>query len=260
MILNSSTSSRWKFAICSVNTSSRVTIRRLFAAPRSGRSNGEDGVGGRKSTAPSRLMREYVPIPAREIDKPFLMPIEDIFSIEGRGTVVTGRIERGVVKVGEEVEIVGLSDTARRPSPASRCSRSSLTQAWRATTPAAPARYEGGRRARSGSRQDGLDHAAHQVQGRSLHPSKEEGGRHTPFFTGYRPQFYFRTTDVTGVQAAGRRRDGDAGRQRSRWKSSSSRRSRWKRACASRFAKAAAPWARNDLGNSVGVYPTPPTR
>ncbi len=142
-----------------------------------------------------------IPEPVRDIDKPFLMPVEDVFSITGRGTVVTGRIERGIVKVGEEVEIVGI----RRPSKTTGHRRRDVPQAAR--------RGPGGRqRRRSAARhrsartssaarcsQAGLDHAAHEVRGEVYVLSKEEGGRHTPFFKGYRPQFYFRTTDVTGV-------------------------------------------------------------
>jgi elongation factor Tu len=141
----------------------------------------------------------YIPEPVRVIDQPFLMPIEDVFSIEGRGTVVTGRVERGIVKVGEEVEIVGLRRRSRRrhgrrdvpqaagPGPGGRQHRR------------AAARHEEGRRgARPGAGQARVDHAAHRVQGEVYVLSKDEGGRHTPFFKGYRPQFYFRTTDVTG--------------------------------------------------------------
>jgi elongation factor Tu len=143
---------------------------------------------------------KYIPMPARVIDKPFLMPIEDIFSIQGRGTVVTGRIEQGICKVGEEMEIVGFRTPARRWSRASKCSRSCSTKAGRATTwDCCCAALKRRRGARAGDREAGFDQAAQEVQGRSLRAVKEEGGRHTPFFKGYRPQFYFRTTDVTGV-------------------------------------------------------------
>ena len=144
---------------------------------------------------------KQVPLPKRAIDQPFLMPIEDIFSISGRGTVVTGRIERGKVKVGEEVEIVGFRDTRKTVVHGRR----DVQEAARRRTGgrqrgAAAARHREGRRgARDGAGQAGLDHAAHEVQGEIYVLSKEEGGRHTPFFNGYRPQFYFRTTDVTGV-------------------------------------------------------------
>ena len=160
----------------------------------------------------------YIPQPERPIDQPFLMPIEDVFSISGRGTVVTGRVERGIVKVGEEVEIVGLRPTREDDrARASRCSASCSTRARRATTSArccaAPKREDverGQVLAKPGSI---TPHTKFKAEAYIL--TKEEGGRHTPFFTNYRPQFYFRTTDVTGiVTAAGGHRDGDAGRQR----------------------------------------------
>ena len=119
----------------------------------------------------------YIPLPEREMDKPFLMPIEDIFSISGRGTVVTGRVERGRVKVGEEMEIVGFTRTPRRrSSPASRCSRSCSTKARRATTSACccAARRQG-HRARAGAGEAGFDQAAHEVQGRSLRSDEGRG-------------------------------------------------------------------------------------
>ena len=144
------------------------------------------------------------------------MPVEDVFTIKGRGTVVTGRVERGIVKVGEEVEIIGLKDTARRWSRASRCSASCWTRARRATTSArccaAPRR-----KTSSAGRfwpSPGQITPHKKFKGEVYVLKKEEGGRHTPFFNGYRPQFYFRTTDVTGVGRAARgHRDGDAGRQ-----------------------------------------------
>ena len=143
----------------------------------------------------------YIPMPERAIDKPFLMPIEDIFSIQGRGTVVTGRIERGICKVGEEMEIVGF----RRHAQDGGDGRGNVQEAV-------------GRRARRGQRglllrgveKDEVERGQVIAKPGSITPhkkfkgevyvlSKEEGGRHTPFFKGYRPQFYFRTTDVTGV-------------------------------------------------------------
>ena len=145
------------------------------------------------------------------------MPVEDVFSIKGRGTVATGRVERGIVKVGDEVEIVGLRDTAEdHLSPASKCSTSCSTKVRPATTSALLLR---------GIKREDVERGQVLAKPGSITPhtkfkaevyvlTKEEGGRHTPFFTGYRPQFYFRTTDVTGMhQAAGRRRNGDAGRQ-----------------------------------------------
>ena len=146
---------------------------------------------------------ESIPEPERDIDKPFLMPVEDVFTITGRGTVVTGRIERGILKVNEEVEIVGIH-TARRPrppSPASRCSASSSTRVAPARTSvcsfAAPsARTSSAARSscKPGSITPHTDFEAHVYI-----LSKDEGGRHKPFYDNYRPQFYFRTTDVTGV-------------------------------------------------------------
>jgi len=137
---------------------------------------------------------------ARDIDKPFPDAIEDIFSIQGRGTVVTGRIERGKVKVGEEVEIVGFRETRKTVVTGVEMFKKQLDEGLAVTMRSAAARHGEGRRgARHGAGQAGLDYAAHQVQGEVYVLSKDEGGRHTPFFKGYRPQFYFRTTDVTGV-------------------------------------------------------------
>ncbi len=141
-------------------------------------------------------------MPARDKDKPFLMPIEDIFSIQGRGTVVTGRIEQGICKVGEEMEIVGFSGHQEdRSSPASKCSRSCWTKAAAGDNVGLLLR---------GIDKEGVERGQVLAKPGSIKPhkkfkgevyvlSKEEGGRHTPFFKGYRPQFYFRTTDVTGV-------------------------------------------------------------
>ena len=141
----------------------------------------------------------YIPEPTRDVDKPFLMPIEDVFTITGRGTVVTGRIEQGQIKVGEEVEIVGIPRRRRRPSsPASRCSTRRSTTRRPATTRRAAPRDKREEVERGQVLEAGLDHAAHALQRRGLRPLEGRGGRHTPFFNGYRPQFYFRTTDVTG--------------------------------------------------------------
>ena len=143
----------------------------------------------------------YIPQPERAVDLPFLMPIEDVFSISGRGTVVTGRVERGIVKVGEEVEIVGIKDTVRRrPAPASRCSASCSTRARPGDNVGILLR---------GTKRDDVERGQVLCKPGSITPhtkfkgevyilTKEEGGRHTPFFSNYRPQFYFRTTDVTG--------------------------------------------------------------
>src|SRR5437016_3277767 len=144
---------------------------------------------------------KYVPLPARDIDKPFLMPIEDIFSISGRGTVVTGRIERGKVKVGEEVEIVGFRDTRKTVVTGVEMFKKQLDEGL--------AGGNAGLLLRGTAKED-VERGMVLNKPGSIKPhtkfkaevyvlTKEEGGRHTPFFKGYRPQFYFRTTDVTGV-------------------------------------------------------------
>jgi elongation factor Tu len=143
----------------------------------------------------------YVPIPKREIDKPFLMPIEDIFSISGRGTVVTGRIERGKVKVQEEIEIVGFRPTMQRVVTGVEMFRKLLDEGVAGDNVGLLLR---------GTEKEEVERGQVLAQKGSITPhtnfkaevyilTKEEGGRHTPFFKGYRPQFYFRTTDVTGV-------------------------------------------------------------
>jgi elongation factor Tu len=143
----------------------------------------------------------YIPQPTRDKDKPFLMPIEDVFSISGRGTVVTGRVERGVVKVGEEIEIVGLKDTTKTVVTGVEMFRKLLDQGEAGDNIGALLRgtkredvERGQVLARPGSI---TPHTQFQAEAYIL--TKDEGGRHTPFFTNYRPQFYFRTTDVTGV-------------------------------------------------------------
>jgi elongation factor Tu len=148
-----------------------------------------------------KALDEYVPIPQREIDKPFLMPIEDVFSIKGRGTVGTGRIERGKAKVGDTVEIVGLKDT--------RNTVITGIEAFNKTLDTGEAGENVGVLLRGVEKED-LERGQVLAAPKSINPhkkftgevyilTKEEGGRHTPFFTGYRPQFYFRTTDVTGA-------------------------------------------------------------
>ena len=144
----------------------------------------------------------YIPLPAREVDKPFLMPIEDIFSISGRGTVVTGRIERGKVRVSEEIEIVGLRpESFKRVVTGVEMFRKLLDEGMAGDNVGLLLR---------GTEKDEVERGMVCAKMGSITPhtkfkaevyilSKEEGGRHTPFFTGYRPQFYFRTTDVTGV-------------------------------------------------------------
>ena len=143
----------------------------------------------------------YIPQPERDKDKPFLMPIEDVFSISGRGTVVTGRVERGIVKVGEEVEIVGLKATAKTVVTGVEMFRKLLDQGEAGDNIGALLRgidredvERGQVLAKPGSI---TPHTNFEAEAYIL--TKEEGGRHTPFFTNYRPQFYFRTTDVTGV-------------------------------------------------------------
>jgi elongation factor Tu len=142
----------------------------------------------------------FVPIPVREIDKPFLMPVEDVFSISGRGTVATGRVDRGVVKVGEEVEIVGFKETTRTVVTGVEMFRKLLDQGQAGDNIGCLLR---------GVKRDEIERGQVLAKPGSITPhtefnsevyvlSKEEGGRHTPFFNGYRPQFYFRTTDVTG--------------------------------------------------------------
>ncbi len=147
-----------------------------------------------------KALDEYIPEPKREIDKPFLMPIEDIFSIEGRGTVVTGRIERGVVKVGDEVEIVGLMETKKTTVTGVEMFNRSLDQGQAGDNAGVLLR---------GTKKNEVERGQILCKPGSITPhteflaevyvlSKEEGGRHKPFFTGYKPQFYIRTTDVTG--------------------------------------------------------------
>lgn len=144
---------------------------------------------------------EYVPQPKRETDKPFLMPVEDVFSISGRGTVVTGRVERGVIKVGEEVEIIGLRPTTKTVVTGVEMFRKLLDQGQAGDNIGALLR---GTKKEDVERGQVLAHVGSvtphkKFKGSAYILTKEEGGRHTPFFNGYRPQFYFRTTDVTGV-------------------------------------------------------------
>jgi elongation factor Tu len=144
---------------------------------------------------------DYIPQPARPLDKPFLMPIEDVFSISGRGTVVTGRVETGIVKVGEEVEIVGIKDTKKTTVTGVEMFRKLLDQGQAGDNIGALIRGVGREEVERGQvlAKPGsiTPHAEFTASVYVL--SKEEGGRHTPFFANYRPQFYFRTTDVTGM-------------------------------------------------------------
>ena len=148
------------------------------------------------------IVDEYIPTPVREVDKPFLMPVEDVFTITGRGTVATGRVERGKVKVGDEVEIIGLTTESRKTVVTG-------VEMFRKTMDEAQAGDNIGVLLR-GVQRDEVERGQVLAKPGSIKPhmkfeaqvyvlTKEEGGRHTPFFNGYRPQFYFRTTDVTGV-------------------------------------------------------------
>ncbi|HZF62500.1 elongation factor Tu [Desulfovibrio sp.] len=144
---------------------------------------------------------DFIPEPQRDIDKPFLMPIEDVFSISGRGTVVTGRVERGILKVSDEVEIVGIKPTQKTICTGVEMFRKLLDQGQAGDNIGALLR---------GTKRDDVERGQVLAAPKSITPhkkfkaevyvlSKEEGGRHTPFFSGYRPQFYFRTTDITGI-------------------------------------------------------------
>jgi elongation factor Tu len=151
-----------------------------------------------------KLMEEvdnYIPTPERAVDQPFLMPVEDVFSISGRGTVVTGRVERGVINVGDEIEIVGIRDTKKTTCTGVEMFRKLLDRGEAGDNIGALLR---------GVERDGVERGQVLCKPGSVNPhtkfeaeayilTKEEGGRHTPFFANYRPQFYFRTTDVTGT-------------------------------------------------------------
>jgi elongation factor Tu len=143
----------------------------------------------------------YVPLPERDVDKPFLMPVEDIFTISGRGTVVTGRIERGVVNVGDEVEIVGIKETKKRVVTGVEMFRKILDQGQAGDNVGVLLRGTDRKEVERGMVVAAMGSITPHTSFRSevYILTKEEGGRHTPFFSGYRPQFYFRTTDVTGV-------------------------------------------------------------
>ncbi|HZQ52111.1 MAG TPA: elongation factor Tu, partial [Bryobacteraceae bacterium] len=144
---------------------------------------------------------EYIPVPERPKDKPFLMPIEDIFSIQGRGTVVTGRIEKGICKVGEEMEIVGFRDTRKTVVTGVEMFKKLLDQGEAGDNVGLLLRGIEKTDVERGQviAKPGTIKPFKKFKGEVYVLSKEEGGRHTPFFNGYRPQFYFRTTDVTGV-------------------------------------------------------------
>ncbi|MHC9509643.1 elongation factor Tu [Kangiella sp. M94] len=163
---------------------------------------GDEGPLGQEAiVALGEALDTYIPEPERAIDKPFLLPIEDVFSISGRGTVVTGRVESGVVKVGEEIEIVGIKDTTKTTVTGVEMFRKLLDQGEAGDNVGVLLR---------GTKRDEVERGQVLAHVGTINPhtrfeaevyvlSKEEGGRHTPFFKGYRPQFYFRTTDVTGA-------------------------------------------------------------
>jgi elongation factor Tu len=161
----------------------------------------DDEIGKNSIIELMAAVDEYIPQPDRPVDKPFLMPIEDVFSISGRGTVVTGRVERGIVNVGDEIEIVGIKDTTKTTCTGVEMFRKLLDQGQAGDNVGVLLR---------GTKREEVERGQVLCKPGSLTPhtrfkaeayilTKEEGGRHTPFFTNYRPQFYFRTTDVTGV-------------------------------------------------------------
>ena len=161
----------------------------------------DDAIGKESILKLMEAVDAYIPQPERPVDQPFLMPIEDVFSISGRGTVVTGRIERGIVKVGDEIEIVGVRDTQKTTCTGVEMSRKLLDSGEAGDNVGVLLR---------GTKREDVERGQVLCAPGSITPhtkfkaeayilTKEEGGRHTPFFTNYRPQFYFRTTDVTGV-------------------------------------------------------------
>ena len=163
--------------------------------------DGDPELGEKAVLALMKAVDDYIPQPERAIDRPFLMPIEDVFSISGRGTVVTGRVERGVVNVGEEVEIVGIKNTVKTTVTGVEMFRKLRDRGQAGDNIGALLR---------GTKREDVERGQVLAKPGSITPhtkfkaeayilTKEEGGRHTPFFTNYRPQFYFRTTDVTGV-------------------------------------------------------------
>jgi elongation factor Tu len=163
---------------------------------------GDKGPMGEQSIIElAKVMDDYIPTPKRDIDHPFLMPVEDVFSISGRGTVVTGRVERGIVKVGDEIEIVGIRPTTKTTCTGVEMFRKLLDQGQAGDNIGVLLR---------GTKREEVERGQVLAKPGTITPhtefqaevyvlNKEEGGRHTPFFKGYRPQFYFRTTDVTGT-------------------------------------------------------------
>ena len=186
----------------------------------------------------------YIPTPQRPTDQPFLMPVEDVFTITGRGTVATGRVERGTIKVGDAVEIVGLADKPKDTVVTG-------VEMFRKILDLAEAGDNIGALLRGIDRKD-VERGQVLAKPGTIHPhtkfkaqvyvlTKDEGGRHTPFFNGYRPQFYFRTTDVTGVITLRKAQKCACLAITSRWKSNSSHRLLSKQAYASLSVKAAVP-------------------
>ncbi|MEL7017088.1 MAG: EF-Tu/IF-2/RF-3 family GTPase, partial [Pseudomonadota bacterium] len=160
-----------------------------------------DNIGKEKIAELMAQVDEYIPQPERAVDQPFLMPVEDVFSISGRGTVATGRVERGVINVGDEIEIVGIRDTGKTTCTGVEMFRKLLDRGEAGDNIGALLR---------GVDRDGIERGQVLCKPGSVTPhttfecevyilTKDEGGRHTPFFANYRPQFYFRTTDVTGT-------------------------------------------------------------
>ena len=161
----------------------------------------DDNIGKEKILELMAAVDEYIPLPERDVDKAFLMPIEDVFSISGRGTVVTGRVESGVIKVGEEIEIIGIKETTKTTCTGVEMFRKLLDQGEAGDNVGVLLR---GTKREEVERGQVLAHPGTitphtKFKAEAYILTKEEGGRHTPFFTNYRPQFYFRTTDVTGV-------------------------------------------------------------
>ena len=173
----------------------------IMGSALAGLEEGDEETGKESIKKLMAAVDEYIPQPERPKDKPFLMPIEDVFSISGRGTVVTGRIERGIVKVGEEIEIVGIKETMKTTCTGVEMFRKLLDEGEAGDNVGVLLR---------GTKRDEVERGQVLAKPGSITPhtkfkaeayvlTKDEGGRHTPFFTNYRPQFYFRTTDVTGV-------------------------------------------------------------
>ena len=187
-------------ASCCPSTTFRVTTPRSSKARPSALEGDKGDLGEVSIMKLAEALDSYIPTPERAIDGAFLMPVEDVFSISGRGTVVTGRIERGIVKVGDEIEIIGIKPTLKTTCTGVEMFRKLLDQGQAGDNVGVLLR---------GTKREEVERGQVLAKPGSITPhtkfaaevyvlSKEEGGRHTPFFNGYRPQFYFRTTDVTG--------------------------------------------------------------